>query len=79
MQKGGEGVQIACKFAYVLNGRPAKGQLVREYQGEPRDYNFDKYVYLRLMLLSIKFSIKTAVYVLPFQPTEWPRDQKYRE
>ena len=22
MQKGGEGVQIACKIAYVLNGRP---------------------------------------------------------
>ena len=22
MQKGGEGVQIACKTAYVLNGRP---------------------------------------------------------
>ena len=22
MQKGGEGVPIACKFAYVLNGRP---------------------------------------------------------
>ena len=22
MQKGGEGVQIACKFAYVINGRP---------------------------------------------------------
>ena len=22
MQKGGEGVQIACKVAYVLNGRP---------------------------------------------------------
>ena len=24
MQKGGEGVQIACKIAYVLNGRPPK-------------------------------------------------------
>ena len=22
MQKGGEGVQIACKDAYVINGRP---------------------------------------------------------
>ena len=22
MQKGGEGVQIACKIAYVINGRP---------------------------------------------------------
>ena len=22
MQKGGEGVQIACKIAYLLNGRP---------------------------------------------------------
>ena len=22
MQKGGEGVQIACKNAYVINGRP---------------------------------------------------------
>ena len=22
MQKGGEGVQIACKIAYILNGRP---------------------------------------------------------
>ena len=22
MQKGGEGVQIACKIGYVLNGRP---------------------------------------------------------
>ena len=22
MQKGGEGVQIACKIVYVLNGRP---------------------------------------------------------
>ena len=25
MQKGGEGVQIACKVAYVLNGRPLTG------------------------------------------------------
>ena len=25
MQKGGEGVQIACKIAYVLNGRPIMG------------------------------------------------------
>ena len=25
MQKGGGWVQIACKFAYVLNGRPLKG------------------------------------------------------
>ena len=24
MQKGGEGVQIACKIAYVLNGRPLR-------------------------------------------------------
>ena len=22
MQKGGEGVQITCKIAYILNGRP---------------------------------------------------------
>ena len=22
MQKGGEGVQIACKIAYVINGKP---------------------------------------------------------
>ena len=25
MQKGGEGVQIACQIAYVLNGRPLRG------------------------------------------------------
>ena len=25
MQKGGEGVQIACKNAYVINGRPPTG------------------------------------------------------
>ena len=56
-----------------------KRQLVREYQGEPFDYNFNKYVHLRIMLLSIKFSIEIAVCVLPFQPTEWPRGKKYSE
>ena len=27
MQKGGEGVQIACKIAYVINGRPLNENL----------------------------------------------------
>ena len=26
MQKGGEGVQIACKNSYVINGRPLRGE-----------------------------------------------------
>ena len=29
MQKGGSGVQIACKLAYVLNGRPHSKNYLR--------------------------------------------------
>ena len=32
MQKGGEGVQIACKIAYVFNGRPLKSVRAKSVQ-----------------------------------------------
>ena len=43
MQKGGEGVQIACKIVYVINGRPHVTVVKPHksaYQGLKRTFSF---------------------------------------
>ena len=43
MQKGGEGVQIACKIAYVLNGRPL---CIKEKEIQKSTRNSEMYIYM---------------------------------
>ena len=52
MQKGGEGVQIACKNAYVINGRPLQEIVVLVLYG-PR-YSVSALLQLMLRRSSVR-------------------------